>query len=120
MTTTRYLVILALALAVGPAPVTAAKPDPGDPEPAHFCADPEPAHFCADPATNREWAELLAQNPEDRIVVRLYALRVGLCTMIDQNLIDVDQAITWFEQERSKAVIERRLETGRPGRDLLL
>ena len=111
MATTRDLVILALALAVGPAPVTAAEPDPGD---------PEPAHFCADPATNREWAELLAQNPEDRIVVRLYALRVGLCTMIDQNLIDVDQAIAWFEQERSKAVIERRLETGRQGRDWLL
>jgi hypothetical protein len=111
MTTTRYLVILALALAVGPASVTAAEPDPGD---------PEPAHFCNDPTANQEWAELLAQNPDDRIVVRLYALRVGLCTMIDQNLIAVDRAITWFEQERERAVIERRLETGRQGRDLLL
>ena len=115
MTTTRHLVILALALAlalaVGPAPVAAAEPEP---------SAPEPAHFCADPAANKEWAALLAKNPEDRIVLRLYALRTGLCGMIAQNLVDVDRAITLFEQERSKAVIERRLETGRQGRDLLL
>lgn len=99
MTTTRYLVILALALAVGPAPVTAAEPDPGD---------PEPAHFCDDPTANQEWAEILAGNPQDDIIVRLYALRVGLCSMIAGDLLPVERAIVLFEEERGKAIIEQR------------
>jgi hypothetical protein len=99
MATTRFLVILALALAVGPAPVAGADPDPGD---------SGPVHFCDDPAADQEWAEILAGNPQDDVVVRLYALREGLCSMIAGDLLPVERAIVLFEEEREKAIIERR------------
>jgi hypothetical protein len=40
--------------------------------------------------------------------------------MIEQGLVSVGRAIMLFEQEREKAILERRNGSGGRGRDLLL
>lgn len=66
----------------------------------------EPANTCHEPASQRQWLDLLAKHPADPLTVRLYALRVGLCQMIDQQLITVKQAALLLEQERARAIGE--------------
>jgi hypothetical protein len=78
------------------------------------------AHYCDDPAAGLKWADLLAKNPTDLSIIRLFALREGLCAMIEHGLMSVGRAIMLFEQEREKAILERRNGSGRRGRDFLL
>jgi hypothetical protein len=42
--------------------------------------------------------------------VRLFALRLGLCQLVDAGLLTLDRATTIFEQERQGALIERQRE----------
>jgi len=99
---------LALALAVGAASAVERQEDETS------------AHYCDDPAAGLEWADLLAKNPTDLSIIRLFALRKGLCAMIEQGLVSVGRAIMLFEQAREEAILERRNGSGGRGRDLLL
>jgi hypothetical protein len=62
---------------------------------------------CHDPATMADWERLLSENPRDPVVIRLYGLRRGLCSMIDDGLVELDQAIEIFNTEHAKSVVER-------------
>lgn len=66
--------------------------------------------LCRDANANREWAKLLAANPNDLMLTRLFAFRQSLCWMIDQGLLTVDRATELFEKERSDAIDERQRE----------
>ena len=77
-------------------------------------------NLCQDPAANRAWGERLAAHPEDALLIRLFALRQGLCWRIDQGLLTVDQGTDRFERERGKAIIERLRESERRQRDPVL
>lgn len=65
---------------------------------------------CHDPATVADWERLLSSNPRDPVVIRLYGLRRGLCSMIDDGLVELDQAIEIFNQEHARGVVERYQE----------
>ncbi len=67
---------------------------------APFCAWLQ--HYCANGATH--WA-LVADS-----VIRLSGLRRGLCSMIDDGLVELDQAIEIFNQEHARGVVERYKE----------
>ncbi len=77
-------------------------------------------NYCHKPDVIQEWADLLAKYPQDPDVIRLYALREGLCEMIDRGLVELDQAIDIFNAEHTKAVIEqfREDKERRRGREL--
>jgi len=78
----------------------------------------EPANHCHKPEVAAQWEQLLANSPKDPIVVRLYALRKGLCHMIDEGLVDLDQAIDIFNPEHARGVMERLKEDSEKGREL--
>jgi hypothetical protein len=71
----------------------------------------ESPNYCLDPQANSEWATLLSKNPNDDIVARLFALRIGLCELVSRKIITLDRATDIFEPERDKAVRERKQET---------
>lgn len=64
---------------------------------------------CHDPATVADWEKLLSDNPRDPVVIRLYGLRRGLCSMIDDGRVELDQAIAIFNQEHARGASVRRL-----------
>lgn len=68
-----------------------------------------------------DWDKLLSTNPNDPVVIRLYGLRRGLCSMIDDGLAELDQAIRIFDREHREGVLERhREDRGKRGQELRL
>lgn len=70
-------------------------------------ADDQTKNYCHDPKNKKEFADLLSKNANDDGVIKLYALRDGLCGMIDDKKISLEKGIDLWELERSKIVIER-------------
>lgn len=70
-------------------------------------ATAEAANYGRDPTAHRRWLELLATAPEDQVVVKSFALRLGLCTWVDQGLLMLDQTTASFEAERMDRLIQR-------------
>lgn len=68
----------------------------------------EDVNYCKDRNANRQWVERLAEAPDDATIIELFALRTGLCVLIDQGLISIERATAIFEARRSEALIERR------------
>ena len=66
-------------------------------------------NHCIDSESARENEQLARKNPNDPIVVRLVALRAGLCGLVDKGIIDLELAIDLFNTEKSKSV-KKRLE----------
>ncbi len=46
--------------------------------------------------------ELARKHPDDEIIVKLVALRAGLCDLIEKRIVDLDFAIDLFNAEHSK------------------
>jgi hypothetical protein len=65
-------------------------------------------NYCKDQQVNNQWLEMMANNPQDPDLIKLVALRMGLCVMVDQDLISFDKAATIFETERVEAIDKRR------------
>jgi len=59
-----------------------------------------------DAETNRQWARLLMKSPDDPMTIRLYALRDGLCGMVDRGQVKLEVAIAIFEDARSPEIME--------------
>ena len=59
-------------------------------------------------ATNNEAFARL--HPNDPIIVRLVALRAGLCDLVDKGIVDLDFAIDLFDAEKSKCIFKRMEE----------
>ncbi len=57
---------------------------------------------------NAHWGKLLRELPGDDVLVRLGALRLGLCQGLEAGMIDLDRGTQIFEQAREAALIERR------------
>ena len=67
----------------------------------------ESKNYCHSQENKQQFDQMLSEYPKDQGVVKLYALRVGLCGMIDKGQIDLDTGIDIWELERSKITIER-------------
>ncbi len=87
---------------------------------AHPALADDSRNRCHDPATVADWEKLLSTNPRDPVVIRLYGLRRGLCSMIDDGLVELDQAIKIFNQEHARGVVERYQEEQGRERELRL
>ncbi len=66
----------------------------------------EPDNYCLDPEVNQQWTRLLMKSPDDPMTIRLYALRDGLCSMVDRGQVKLGVAIAIFEDARSPQVME--------------
>jgi hypothetical protein len=50
----------------------------------------EPVNYCHDPKVNQHWGKLVEESPGDDILMRLFALRLGLRQLVDgqEGLLD--------------------------------
>ena len=80
--------ILALTLLFLPLPVVA-NDDP---------------NYCLDPEANQQWARMFMDSPDDD------ALRLGLCQLVEKELITLQRATDLFEIERVEVVRKRAVE----------
>ena len=64
----------------------------------------EQDNYCHDPSSWVEWNELLQRNPTDDGIHSAYALRVGLCEMVEKEMIDFNRAVDIFEHFRDSLV----------------
>lgn len=67
-------------------------------------------NYCHDPEAVASNQELLKNNKDDPLIIKLVALRIGLCGLVDEKKITLEHAINIFTDEKNKAVIERSKE----------
>ena len=65
-------------------------------------------NYCADPALWVEWEDALKRHPGDDGLRVLYALRTGVCAMVQRKELTVVASNKYFEQLRSQIIDQRR------------
>lgn len=67
----------------------------------------ESQNFCLDKQSAIDNEELAKENPNDQRLVKLVALRAGLCNLIGKGIVDLDFAIDLFNNEYDRQVMKR-------------
>ncbi len=70
----------------------------------------ESANYCLDAEANQEWTRIYNNKPNDNDIARLFALRTGLCEMVQRGAITIERATKIFEEERERTVFKQRQE----------
>lgn len=65
---------------------------------------------CHDQAAWAKIDDLLKKVPNDHMVIRTYAMRLGICRLIEEKKISLENGIRVFDIERQRAVMERSME----------
>ena len=76
---------------------------------------PKLDNYCKEPASWEQWNALVAKCPNDLDVQTLHALRIGLCTKIEQGSITLEEAIALFDHAH-RMVVERKLSEREKGK----
>jgi hypothetical protein len=77
-----------------------------------LAADPDRSeNDCPDRGQWERIAALQRQYPKDALLNRTYALRIGICRLIDEGRLHLEDGIRLFGVERRRAIMER-LEEG--------
>ncbi|CAI8981983.1 hypothetical protein [Methylocaldum szegediense] len=93
-----------------PISVTAAEENP-PPDPRT-----DPDNYCYQQEAWDGIERLRQEAPSDPLVIRMYAMRKGLCMLIEEGKITREQGVEIFELERSRAIIERQQDETRTKR----
>ena len=64
-------------------------------------------NYCDNQAEKKEFEDLLSKYPKDIGIIRLIALRQGLCEMIDKQQISLATGMDLWTIERQKILTER-------------
>ena len=64
-------------------------------------------NYCNDPADKKEFGDLLRKHRTDTGIIRLFAMRQGLCEMIDKQQIPLETGIDLWAIERQEILTER-------------
>jgi hypothetical protein len=67
----------------------------------------ESKNYCHSEENKQEFEDLLVKFPKDEGIIKLYAIREGLCAMIDSGKVPLDVGIDIWEAERSRLITER-------------
>lgn len=67
-------------------------------------------NYCRDQAAWNKIDALLKQFPHDHLVIRAYATRLGICRLIDEKKISLEDGIQMFDVERQRVLMERSME----------
>jgi len=70
----------------------------------------ETKNFCLDPQAAQKNEALARETPRDPVLIRLVAMRAGLCDLIAKQVIDLDFAIDLFNAEHAKKKKKRLQE----------
>jgi hypothetical protein len=70
----------------------------------------EAKNFCLDPQAAQKNEALARETPRDPVLIRLVAMRAGLCDLIAKQIIDLDFAIDLFNGEHAQSVQKRLQE----------
>ena len=73
----------------------------------------EADNYCHDKTALDEWQALLSKYPDDADIIKLYALRSGLCAMVERDQLALDRAIAIFEAERVRIITEKQWDRER-------
>jgi len=65
--------------------------------------------FCLDLKAAKNNEELARQHPQDETLIKLVAMRAGLCDLLAKKIIDLDFAIDLFNGEHAHG-IQKRIE----------
>jgi len=76
-------------------------------------------NYCHDAVKLKEWEGMLLKYPDDLGIIKLYALRGGLCDAVDKKKITLDMGIDIFNSEHQKLFLERAAQKD-PDRQLTL
>jgi hypothetical protein len=68
-----------------------------------------PKNFCLDPKAAQNNEKLARENPRDETLIKLVAMRAGLCDLLEKKIIDLDFAIDLFNGEHAHG-IQKRIE----------
>lgn len=61
-------------------------------------------NYCRDESSWFEWHTLLEKHPNDDSIVYLYALRRGLCSLVESGNIEIGKATSIFEGARQSVM----------------
>jgi hypothetical protein len=67
-------------------------------------------NYCHNQTDKKEFDDLLGKHPTDTGIIRLFAMRQGLCDMIGKHQIPLETGIDLWAIERQKILIERTKE----------
>ncbi|MGY6217364.1 hypothetical protein ACW73L_19595 [Methylolobus aquaticus] len=73
----------------------------------------DPDNYCHDPAIAEDWRRMLSETPNDPIVIKLYGLREGLCSLVSDGRVSLEQAPEIWERECAESVVQRFGEDAR-------
>lgn len=76
-------------------------------------------NYCREEASWHDWHALLEKNPDDDALHALYALRLGLCSMVESGNMSKDRATSIFENMRESLIEsykERDKRSKEPGK----
>ncbi len=59
------------------------------------------SNYCKDQESWEQYHELLAKYPDDEQIYSLYAMRIGLCSMVEAKTISQNRAVDIFERMRA-------------------
>ncbi len=63
-------------------------------------------NYCHDKVEAKKWEGMLIKYAGELDIIKLYALRVGLCKAVDDKKIKLDDAIDVFDAEHKKVIAE--------------
>lgn len=67
-------------------------------------------NFCLDQESAAENESIAKKNSTDERLVKLVALRAGLCDLLEKKIIDLNFAIDVFNSEKDNQIIKRMQE----------
>lgn len=73
-------------------------------------------NYCKDPQKSAESEKHLADTRKDPLIFKLFALRVGLCKIVDDGKVELKEAIRIWDIEHARSVNERLLDDMKLGR----
>ena len=73
----------------------------------------EEENYCHDEETWYDWEQKMAKYPGDLGFRTLYALRIGLCNLVERQHVTVSEARMIFETARQDLISKRQREANR-------
>ncbi|WP_111748414.1 hypothetical protein [Salinisphaera orenii] len=76
-------------------------------------ANAQSTDYCHNAKSNKNWSALAKKHQNSDLWQRLYALRIGLCSLVARNRLSRERASQIFERQRDAGL--RRLERQNQG-----
>jgi len=83
--------------------------------PSIVSAAEDTGNYCQDSAVNRHWQQAISEHQNDPVVVKLYAMRRGLCEMLAEKKIDAKSARFMWDQAVISALVDKGREATQGG-----